>query len=78
MHIDYLVQMANDIGAFFATEENEALAAASIHQHIQRYWDGRMKARIVDHFNETNGTGLEGAVRRAVQKLAEQRAAVKS
>jgi formate dehydrogenase subunit delta len=70
--------MANDIGAFFATEDNETLAAASIHQHIQRYWDGRMKARMVEHFNETNGAGLEGAVRAAVRKLAEERTAVKS
>ncbi len=47
MHIDYLVRMANDIGAFFANEEDQSVAAESIRQHIQRYWDPRMRSRII-------------------------------
>ena len=75
MHIDYLVQMANDIGAFFANEEDKQVAAASIHQHIHRYWDPRMRSRIIAYYNETGGNELEGPVRAAIQRLAEETAA---
>ena len=75
MHIDYLVRMANDIGSFFASEADQKVAAANIHQHIRRYWDPRMRGRIIGYFNETGGGELEGAVRAAVQQLAEEAAA---
>lgn len=75
MHIDYLVQMANDIGAFFASEADQSVAANSIQQHLKRYWDPRMRVRIVEYFRETGGVELEGPVRTAVQQLAEETAA---
>lgn len=75
MHIDYLVRMANDIGAFFASEEDQNVAIASIHQHLRRFWDPRMRSRIVAHYNETGGADLEDRVRTAVQRLAEETAA---
>ncbi|HEY5755729.1 MAG TPA: formate dehydrogenase subunit delta [Steroidobacter sp.] len=67
--------MANDIGAFFASEADKSVAATSIHQHIHRYWDPRMRSRIIAHFNETGGNDLEGPVRTAIQRLAEETAA---
>ena len=75
MHSDYLVQMANDIGSFFASEADQSVAAASIQQHFKKYWDPRMRARIVEYYKETGGVELEGAVRVAVQQLAEETAA---
>lgn len=72
MHIDYLVRMANDIGAFFASETDPQVAAESIYQHLRKFWDPRMCGRIVAYYNETGGEGLEGAVRPAVQRLAEE------
>jgi len=75
MHIDYLVRMANDIGAFFKSEADRNVAADSIHLHIKRYWDPRMRGRIVAYFVETGGAGLEEPVRSGVQRLAEEAAA---
>jgi formate dehydrogenase subunit delta len=75
MHIDYLVRMANDIGAFFASEADQSVAASSIHLHLMRFWDPRMRGRIIAYFNETGGAGLEGPVHKAVQRLAEEAAA---
>lgn len=69
MHIDYLIQMANDIGTFFASEP-EAQAAAAIHNHLTRFWDPRMRAQIVAHYHESRGEGMEGAVLNAVKQLA--------
>ncbi len=74
MHIDYLVRMANDIGAFFANEEDKNVAADSIYQHIHKFWDPRMRSRIIAHYHETGGTELEGPVRIAIQRLAEETA----
>jgi formate dehydrogenase subunit delta len=70
MHIDYLVRMANDIGAFFASEPDAQAAAAAIHSHIKRFWDPRMRAQIVAHYHEAHGEGLDGAVLNAVKLLA--------
>lgn len=70
MHIDYLIRMANDIGAFFASEADPKVAAASIHMHLQRFWDPRMRSQIIAHYNSSGGAGLEGAVLAAVKQLA--------
>ena len=75
MHIDYLVRMANDIGAFFASEKDQHVAAESIQQHIRRFWDPRMRSRIIAYYRETGGKDLDGPVRTAVQQLAEETAA---
>lgn len=74
MHIDYLIQMANDIAAFFVGEGDEAVAAANVHQHMKKFWDPRMKAEIVAHYRDNGGTGLQGAVRLAVKQLAQEAA----
>lgn len=71
MHIEYLIQMANDIAAFFASENDETLAAEGIFQHIQKFWDPRMKAKIIAHYRETGGADLSGPVRLAVQQLSQ-------
>jgi formate dehydrogenase subunit delta len=72
MHIDYLIQMTNDIAAFFVGDNDEAAAAANIHQHIAKFWDQRMKSQIVAHYQETGGRDLQDAVRMAVRLLAEE------
>lgn len=75
MHIDYLIRMANDIGAFFANDPDHAAAVVNIHQHIRKFWDPRMRTRIVEYYNDTGGTELEGPVKEAVQKLAQEQPA---
>lgn len=78
MHIDYLVRMANDIGSFFASETDPSVAANSIHLHMKRFWDPRMRGRIISYFKETGGQGLEGPVLTAVRRLAEETQTVKA
>jgi len=74
MHIDYLVGMANDIGAFFASESDTQAAAAAVLNHLKRFWDPRMRSQIVAHYNEARGEGLEPAVLNAVRMLAAEAA----
>ncbi len=63
-----LTTMANQIGAFFRLQ-GEAVAAASVEDHMRKYWDPRMRGQIVDHLR-AGGEGLEPAVRAAVARLA--------
>lgn len=69
-HIDNLVKMSNDIGAFFAAEPNHQLAVHSIADHLKRFWEPRMRGAIIEH-NRQGGSGLSDLVREAVQQLAD-------
>jgi formate dehydrogenase subunit delta len=67
MPADRLVTMANQIGRFFVTAE-KADPAAGIADHIEKFWDPRMRAGIVAHL-AAGGEGLDPAVREAVARL---------
>jgi formate dehydrogenase subunit delta len=68
MSIEHLVKMANDIGDFFRAEPERADAVAGIANHIQRFWDPRMRRAIMSYANES-GEGLDDLVREAVTRL---------
>jgi formate dehydrogenase subunit delta len=69
MHIDQLVRMANDIGAFFAADPDKDAAARDIHSHIRRFWEKRMRLQIVEHYR-AGGEGLSDPARAAIKLLA--------
>ena len=68
MSADRLVQMANDIGHFFAAEPQRVDAVAGIAGHIQRFWDPRMRRKIIAHL-QAGGAGLEDLAREAIASL---------
>ena len=68
MSAERLVQMANDIGHFFAAEPQRSDAVAGIANHIQRFWDPRMRRQILAHL-QAGGAGLEELPREAVASL---------
>ena len=72
MHIETLVRMANDIGAFFASEPDKDEAAREVLGHIKRYWDPRMRLQIAEYY-DTGALGLSGPVREAIRMLAAER-----
>lgn len=67
MKDERLVSMANEIAAFFASEE-PASAAENIANHLRRYWDPRMRAQIAA-FVQAGGSGLTPAARAGVERL---------
>jgi len=71
MSVERLVQMANDIGHFFAAEPQRADAVAGIAGHISRFWDPRMRRQILAHL-AAGGGGLEELPREAVASLARE------
>lgn len=68
MDIENLVKMANDIGSFFGSEPDRELAVQGIYEHIQKFWDPRMRQAIVIHL-ERGGEGLNELTRAAVGHL---------
>jgi formate dehydrogenase subunit delta len=68
MSAEHLVQMANDIGHFFAAEPQRSDAIAGIANHMQRFWDPRMRRQILAHL-QAGGAGLEDLPREAVATL---------
>ena len=68
MNVERLVAMANDIGAFFKGEPVREDAVAGIAGHLKRFWDPRMRKRIVEHAR-AGGAGMDELVREAVGRL---------
>jgi formate dehydrogenase subunit delta len=71
-----LVIMANEIAAFFVSE-NEADASKNVAIHLRRYWDPRMRKQIIELLN-SGGDGLVPAARAAVELLAADQPRVSS
>jgi formate dehydrogenase subunit delta len=67
MQIEKLVYMANQIGAFFAAQGEEA-AIAGVADHLRKFWDPRMRAQILAHA-EAGGPGLAPLVAAAIARL---------
>lgn len=64
-----LVMMANQIGKFFVPQRGVD-PVDSIADHLQKFWDPRMRAEIVAHV-AAGGAGLDAPVREAVGRLKE-------
>ncbi|MCQ8105016.1 formate dehydrogenase subunit delta [Methylomonas sp. SURF-2] len=63
-----LIKMANDIGSFFKSEPDRALAIQGVEQHIRNFWEPRMRKEIIEYL-EKGGTELMDIVAEAVKKL---------
>jgi formate dehydrogenase subunit delta len=67
MSPDKLAYMANQIAKFFSHESHDK-AVASITDHLQKYWDPRMRRTIVAEYDSVKGR-LDPLVQEAVEKL---------
>lgn len=73
---EHLVDMANDIGAYFTFEPDMTHAVQGIVGHIERFWEPRMRQKLLRHFATTAGKDFDPLVRRAIGILATQSGAV--
>ncbi|MFZ0722974.1 MAG: formate dehydrogenase subunit delta [Xanthobacteraceae bacterium] len=64
---DKVIYMANQIGAFFASQGADK-AVAGTAEHIKKFWDPRMRAAIFAHL-DAGGAGLDPPVRQAIENL---------
>lgn len=61
MSPDKLVRMANQIAAFFTAQGGEE-AAAGVADHLNRFWDPRMRGQLLAMIAAGETEGLDTAV----------------
>jgi len=70
MDIQNLIKMANQIGQFFETYPDHEAGVASVAEHINRFWEPRMRAALIEHAKvHESSSGLAPMVREAVLRL---------
>ncbi len=61
MSVADLVRMANDIGRFFEAEPDRSVAVAAIASHLRRFWDPRMRQRLLEHVRTRGAASVAGS-----------------
>jgi formate dehydrogenase subunit delta len=64
-----LVQMANQIGDFFASLPDARAGAEGVATHLRRFWEPRMRAELLAHAAAGGAKELSPLVREAVEIL---------
>jgi formate dehydrogenase subunit delta len=59
MDAHHLVEMANQIGRFYAAEPDRKQALLDTATHIRRSWDPRMRRALYQHIDDHHGAGLD-------------------
>jgi formate dehydrogenase subunit delta len=67
MKPDNLVYMANQIGSFFESQREDEVVPG-IANHIQKFWDPRMRTAIFAYIDQ-GGEGLHPKVKEALLQL---------
>jgi formate dehydrogenase subunit delta len=71
MKPEKLVTMANQIGAFFASQKGDE-AVHGIADHLKKFWNPGMREALFA-YAKAGGEGLDLRVRRAVEQLSRER-----
>jgi formate dehydrogenase subunit delta len=68
MHIETLVRMANQIGAFFEAMPDRREAQEGVAQHLQKFWEPRMRRELLAELDAGRAVGLSGFVADAIAR----------
>ena len=74
MSPDKLVYMANQIGKFFASTGHD-MAVEGISDHIEKFWEPRMRKQIYAHMAAQGGIDLDPLVKEALEAAERKDAA---
>lgn len=66
METEYLIRMANRIGEFFEAMPDPHEARAGIAEHLQRFWEPRMRRALLAHVDAHGRAGLSLNVYEAI------------
>ncbi|AOK58552.1 formate dehydrogenase subunit delta [Burkholderia ubonensis] len=61
MNTGHLIDMANQIGEFFASMPDRDEALAGIADHIRRFWEPRMRRALLAAFDDPAGDAAQRA-----------------
>jgi formate dehydrogenase subunit delta len=69
MDSEHLVNMANDIGAFFEAMPNQEKALQELVNHISHFWEKRMLKSFLEYVGQKGEGELKPLVRQALPQL---------
>ncbi|MDP2244307.1 formate dehydrogenase subunit delta [Pseudomonas sp.] len=72
MNTTQLIKMANQIGAFFASQPNLEQARTDFALHLKKQWDPQMRIALYAHIDATAGEDLSAFALEALQGLRQQ------
>jgi formate dehydrogenase subunit delta len=72
MNVEHLIQMANQIGAYFAAEPDRAAARDGVADHLARFWEKRMRQSLYASFDQGTATTLAPLVSEALVEHRER------
>ncbi|MDM8349136.1 formate dehydrogenase subunit delta [Pseudomonas sp. sp1636] len=72
MNATQLIKMANQIGAFFASQPDPLQARDDFAQHLKRQWDPQMRRALYAYLDAGGSEGLNAFALEALQGLREQ------
>jgi formate dehydrogenase subunit delta len=72
MNTDLMIKMLNEISAFFDGEDDKEQAMRDVKSHVRKFWEPRMRAQLLDYYEQRQGAGLCDLAMKAVQLLAEE------
>lgn len=67
MQIEEMIHKANQIALFFASYPHDE-AVAGVQDHLQKFWERRMRRQIIQYVAES-GAGLHPLALEAVKRL---------
>ena len=76
MNPERLIQMANQIGSYFAAEPDRVQAEAEIAGHIKKFWAPTMRQTLIEQVEGGQAEGLEEIVAEAVRTHRDELAPV--
>lgn len=72
MNVEHLIQMANQIGAYFSAEPDRDAARAGIADHLARFWEKRMRQSLYASLDQGGANDLAPLVGEALAEYREQ------
>ncbi|WP_321792688.1 formate dehydrogenase subunit delta [Burkholderia pyrrocinia] len=76
MNNDHLIDMANQIGAFFDSMPDRDEALTGIAEHIRRFWEPRMRRALLAALDDPSGEGAQRAAPIVRDAIAAHRASL--
>lgn len=67
MDIHNLIHMANQIGGFFEAMPEREEALSGIADHLQHFWEPRMRSQLLAYVDAENGKDLKPVVVSAIR-----------
>jgi formate dehydrogenase subunit delta len=69
MQPERLIQMANSIAQFFEAQPDREQAAAGVAEHIQKFWEPRMRRQLLGIVATPDGDALSPLVQQALVRV---------